>query len=352
LQHLSVEKRDLSLLDGDEDMERAVQKAINYEDDVIGTFKITRRPYELVREQRLIVGLDEVTAGFPDTLVVSESHAALIDFKFGAQSVTPSKDNLQAIAYTLAVFEKYPQVKTVDFHFYAPYQGWSPEEQRLKYVYQFRRDEVPKLELRVRTVIDRKHEAYKRAALDDWSYATPKHNVCLWCGRRGVCRKVAALVIQANEKYHDLEVPEEVKEYRLTRPEQVAVAWRFASQLDLIIKAIKKRCVDASVTEDLKPEGFIIVKQQKRSVKNVAAVLNIAEEHGLPREEALELLSVPITEFENALKAKAVKGAGAAKVRAFAAELAESGVTELGNPIYFLREVKTPAEKQQTTIDI
>lgn len=363
LQHKAAELRDLSILGGNEDMERAVQRAIDYRDNVAAEFKLSRTPVVIARETYLSVGTEMVTdgkgdiyvgvtGGFPDIEFIGEKHAVIIDDKFGRVPVTPAKDNLQGIPYVLGRFEKSPSLETIRMDFHAPYQGWDAEQQRLKFSYTFRRDEIPRLELRVRTVIARKHEAYKQLASGDWSMARPKHDLCLWCARKGTCPKVGALVATTVEKYQDLSVPDEVKEYRLTRLEQVAVAWRFASQMGPIIDAIKRRCVDVSVTEDLKPEGFTIVKQQKRAVQSVKAVLDVAESNGLNRDEAIELLSVPLGELEEALKAKAAPRQGTAKIRAFASELAECGATVLGKPFYFLREQKTPAEKQQNAIDV
>ena len=364
LQHKATETRDLSILEGNEEFESAVTKAIAYEDAVIAQFNLERIPHTVLREVQLVVGslepaIDEqggihkgITSGFPDTVVLGETRAAIVDFKFGRVPVTPAKDNVQGITYALGLFEESSKLNEVEVHFFAPHQNWSAEDQRKKYVYKFLRSDVPALELRVRTIIARKHVASEQVARNDWSSARPAHNNCLWCSRKGSCHKVAALIIQANEKYHDLEVPAEIKEYRLSRPDQVAAAYRFANQLESICKAVKQRCTDAAITEDMKPDGFIVVKMAKREVKSVKSVLEIAERHGLPVDTALELLTVPITEMEKAIKATAAKGLGAAKVRAFAAELAENGATVLGKPFYFLRESKCPAEKSDGILTI
>lgn len=387
LQHKATETRDLSILGGDEDMEAAVQRAIDYEEAVIDTFKLSRKPFQVVREKYLSVGTDivpvvkpwtpagedelvwnppavgaplrefvdffrGVTGGFPDLEIVAEKHAEIVDQKFGRVPVVATKDNLQAIAYVLGRFEKSPTVETITFHFFAAYQRWDRETQRLKYTYTFRRDEIPKLELRVRTVVARKKLAQTLVKQDDWSMATPKHDLCIWCALKGTCKKVGALVIQAHEKYADLTVPDEIKYYRLTRPEQLAWAYRFASQMEPVLKAMKARVVELSLLDDLKPDGFTIVKSAFRNVKNVGAFLKVAESHGIPLDKATEMLSVPLGSFEEAIKEAAPPRKGAARIRAFKEELAECGATEMGKPFYFLREAKTPAEKEAPAIDV
>ncbi len=353
LQHSAVERRDLSLLNGDESMEWAVQQAINYEDAILQRFKLDGRPFRVLREVLLSVGDDRVTEGYPDTVIVADTHAAILDWKFGKVAVTPTADNLQGIAYALGLLKKFPELKTVEVHFFAPYQKWSEQEQREKYVHCFHWDhEAVDQELRVRAVIARKHTAALRVQEGDWAMAQPKHDLCIWCARKGECPKVAALVVKANQKYADLEVPAEMKSYRLTSPEQVASAYKFANQLTPILEAIKKRCIDASLTEGLLPPNFILVKSQHRKVKSTQGFLNVAVERGLTPEEAVSFLSVSFKPFEDAIKAKASKGKGALALREFNSALEESGVTELGNVFYFLREAKTPAEKPVPAIDI
>lgn len=346
LLHKATETRDLGLLGGDQELEHGAGLAIAYEEAIIAQFKATGKPFTIVREVKLAVGSDAITAGFPDTLIVGETHAALLDWKFGAVPVPFTAINLQGMAYAEGAFEKYPGLLTVEVHFYAPYQKWSAEAQRKQYVFTFHRKDRAVRELRIRTVIARKHEAAQQLVRNNWDMAAPKHDLCLWCARKGVCPKVQALVIQAHSKYHDLEVPPAMKEWKISSPEAVAAAYKFANQLEPICAAIKKRCIEAAVIEDLKPENFIIVKSAHRRIKNVAAFLTVAEEHGVPLTEATEMLSVSFKPFEDYLKAHAAKGKGASKLRAFNATLEENGVTELGTSFYFLREVKTPAEVQ------
>lgn len=356
--HKAVETRDLTVLDGDEELELAAQKAIDYEDELLSKLRLSGTRFEVVREVYLSVGDESfggfkgITGGFPDTLLVAEKSAILIDHKFGRVPVTPTKDNLQGIAYSLGVFEKYPGVESVEVHFFAPRQGWTLDEQRKKYVHTFHRRDKDALELRVRTVVARKIVAQAAVARGDWSAARAKHDMCLWCSRKADCPAVAQIVAATVSKYHDLVVPEEVKEYRLDTPDKVAQAYRFANQLQTICEAVKKRCIDAAVQDGLLPEGFSVIKSSRREVVNPRRFLELAIDAGLTEEEAVNLINIPLTTFENAIKAKAPKGKGAPAVRAFAAALAENGATQQGKEFYFLREQKSPADKSDGVISI
>lgn len=350
LQHKATETRDLTLLDGDEEMEQAVRKAIAYEDEVIGSFHLAGEAPQILREVRLIVGDDEVTAGFVDLLVVGRRRAAIVDHKFGVVPVTPTKDNLQGIAYVLGALRQFSSVEEIEVHFFAPYQGWSAEEQRKKYVHTFFRREIPELELRIRAVIARKHLAYQKIEGGDWSLVSPKTDLCLWCARKADCPAIQSIIARAVSKHEDLVVPEETKEYRLDTPQRVAEAYRFANQLQTICESVKKRCVDAALTEGLLPEGFALVKSSRREVVDPRKVLEIAIDLGLSEPEAVALINIPITSFEKALKEKAAKGKGAAAVRIFGERLAESGATAEGKPFYFLRQARSPADTSDAIV--
>lgn len=350
LQHKATETRDLTLLDGDEEMEHAVQSAIEYEDAVLAPFRLAGEQPQILKEVRLIVGDDEVTAGFVDLLVVGRRRAAIVDHKFGAVPVTPTKENLQGISYTLGVFRMFPEIEEVEVHFFAPYQRWSAEDQRKKYVHTFFRRESADLELRVRAVIARKHLAYQKIKDGDWSLVSPKTDLCLWCKRKAECPRVQALIASAVSKHEDLVLPEETKEYRLDTPQRVADAYRFANQLQTICESVKKRCVDAALTEGLLPEGFNLIKSARREVTDPRKFLETAIDCGLSEPEAVALINIPITSFEKAIKEKAPKGKGAPAVRLFAEKLAESGATAEGKPFYFLRQARSPADLSDRSV--
>lgn len=345
------------MLHGDEDLISLVNKCIEYEDTVISRLKIGGR-VDIVREKYLAVGDDKVgqwvgvTGGYPDTLIMRGSEGVILDWKFGKVPVSPTKDNLQGIAYAAGAFYAYPELKTVEVHFFHPRQGWSSADQERLYVHTFHRHELPALELRIRVVITRKHAAQLAAKNGDWSQATPKHDLCVFCAKHAECPKVNALIVSGVSKYENLTVPSELVEYRLDSPTRVAQAHRFASQLKTICESVLKRCTDAAVTEGLKPDGYTIVKSARRQVLSVRKFVELALDYGLNENEAVELLSVPIGEFETLIKSRAAKGQGAAKLRAFKQALAETGVTQVGKPFYFLRAAKSPAEQADSVLEI
>lgn len=362
LQHKATETRDYTILENEAQVV-AVEKCIFYEDAVLAVYQQLELERGLTvcteAESYLAVGDDKVeeflgvTGGFPDKIIRNTEEADILDWKFGKVPVTPTKDNVQGISYALGAFQKWPSLKKVTVHFYAPYQGWSEEEHNSKYVHPFHRSEITALELRIRTIIAKKKIAQAAIAKDDWQYVRPCMDLCLWCTHKGACKPMHAVVLKPAEKHPDFVVPATVNHMELTRADQFKTAFRWANQLDPIVKAVKKRCCDAVLTEDLDlGDDMKVVRRVERKITSVQGVVDTAVEHGLTPEEITETLSVPITKIEDAIKKKAPKGQGAAAIRAFNTDLAERGITVPGTPVYFLQEVKSPADKKQQNIEI
>jgi hypothetical protein len=370
LQHKAAETRDLSLLDGNELWIKAVKECIAYEDKLIAS--LTRKdpfgkghPPQVLREVYLPVGDDiisdaegvqwfGITGGFPDVVIVGFGEAHIPDWKFGKIPVTPTKDNLQGIAYAVAAFRKFTDISRVTVHFFAPHQGWSEKDHGRLYVHTFSRSELPQMELRIRTVVARKRAAVK--ALEEkksWSAATPKTDLCIWCSRKGDCPKLHAVVIRGAEKHQDFIVPEVVNTYQLSRPDQYKQAFRWANAVELIAKAIKKRVADVALTEDMDFGGELkVVKRVDRKIKSVRELARVAKQFGITFRELLEIATVSITGIEKKIKERSEKGRGAERLRQFDAEAREAGAIEDGFPVYFVQEAKTPREKSERIIEL
>ena len=351
LQHKAAETRDLDILHGDEAMVAAVQKCIAYEDRIIGYFKSRGVDPIVTKEKYLAVGDDVVrdssgrewvgvTGGFPDVLIYSltlgEAHVP--DWKMGAVPVTPTKDNVQGIAYALGAFQLLgPRIKTVIVHFYAPYQGWTEQEQEDKYIHTFTREDIPRMELRIRTIIAQKKSpnAKPRAKVD----------LCIWCAKKGDCEANKAAIIPLEGKYEDLVCPDVVAPHKLALPSQFAAAMKFAGQVELWAKAVKARCRDVALTEGIDVPGFKLVGRADRKVESVKTFQEVALKNGMTPDQFLETLTPSLTAVEDFVKKAAEKGKGAAAIRQLTSDLEEAGATSKGKPYYFLKEIKTPNEQ-------
>lgn len=351
LQHKAAETRDLSILNGEEAMLDAVSKCIAYEDRIVAYFKSQNVNPIIEKEKYLSVGDDVVrdkdgkvwegiTGGFPDALIYSlqlgEAHVP--DWKFGVVPVTPTKDNVQGISYALGAFKLLgPRIKSVTVHFFAPYQGWTDEEQEEKYIHTFHRADIPAMELRIRTIIARKK--------DPNSKPCAKVDLCIWCEKKGSCEANKAAIIPLQGKYEDLVCPDIVAPHQLALPTQFAAALKFAGQVELWAKAVKARCRDVVLTEGIDVPGFKLVSRSDRKVESMASFQEVVLRNGVSPAELLETLTPSLGAVEDLVKAKAMKGGGAAAIRQLTSDLEEAGATTKGKPYYFLKEIKTPSEK-------
>lgn len=351
LQHLAAETRDLSILENEEQV-AAVEKVLSYEGNIVQYFRDVLKVEPVIsREKYLAVG-DEivrdkdgrewkgVTGGFPDEVIYSltAGEAHVPDWKFGRIPVEKTATNVQGWSYALGVFQLLgPRIKTVVVHFYAPYQGFTPEEQDEFYVCAFTRDDIPRMELRIRTIIARKK--------DQRSKATPKVDNCLWCAKKGSCVPLHNVAIQVSPKYPEFTVPAIVDPAQLRLPSQWADAIRFADQFTLWAKALKQRAADMVASEGFDVPGFVLRKKVNRTIESIGLFRSAAKKNGVSDDEFEACSTVSITAVEDAVKAKAPKGKGAAAVRQLASDLQELGATGFSKPSYYLQEAKTPAEK-------
>lgn len=359
LQHKACEAEDPSLCDSEEQQE-AVRKCLSYAQQVGAEKYASVAETIVLKEVYLSVGTEQsagfmgITGGFPDLVYLADTFADILDWKFGRVPVTATKDNLQGIAYALGLFEKYKSLQFITVHFFAPYQGWSDEEHRAKYVHTFARVDQGALELRLRTVVARKQAAVGRLdRTGAWGDAVPKNDLCIYCARKGDCKKLHALVLRSSEKHSDFVQPTELNPLALSKPEQVVMAFRWAGQVEKICAAVKDRCRKIVIEDNLDLGDEVkIVKRTERQLKNVQVLVEGARRHGVTLRELVPLFNIAFTKVEELVKGKAPKGKGAATIRSLQADWNENGATELGKPIYFLQEARSPKEKQANIIQI
>ena len=346
LQHKAAETRDLDLLHGDEAMLSAVQKCIDYENRVIAYFQSRGVEPLIDREIYLSVGDDAVqgwegvTGGYPDVVIYSLSlgEAHILDWKFGAVPVTPTKDNVQGHAYELGLRKRLgPRIGPITVHFFAPNQGWTEQEQEDKYIHTFYPEDAAARELRIRTIIARKKDPRSRPCA--------KVDLCIWCAKKGSCEANRAAIIPLEGKYEDLVCPDVVAPHLLSLPSQYSAALKFAGQVELWAKAVKARCRDVALTEGIDVPGFKLIQKADRTVESVKTFQEVVLKSGVTPDEFLETLTPSLGKVESLVKLKAPKGTGAAAIRQLTSDLEEAGATTKGRPIYFLREIKSPSDR-------
>ena len=313
-------------------------RAERYETVKGAGFIRTRRSYESVWEKWF-----GITGGFPDNVLMAGPLGIILDWKFGKELVTPTRENLQGKSYAAAAFEKWPRLQEIKVIFFHPHVEVDLEGntcQMPEYTHIFNRSDCEAIELELRTVIARKKLA-KETGFNGPVSATPKTSLCLWCAKKALCPANGRLMVLGASKHREIEVPDVFNPCELTKPEDYAKAYKFANAFELVAKAIKARCTEAALTENVVIPGFELTKRTERQLGAPSAVKAVLIEKGfITEQEYDDCANIPITKVEDRIKAKAAKGKGAARLREFEAELTDAGLLTRSDGYFYLREVK------------
>lgn len=282
------------------------------------------------------------TAGYLDLGIVSadETHAEIIDWKFGRNAVTNAEDNLQGISYMLGLKKIYPKLKTCRVLFFQPHI-----DHESSHIFDISIPEA--FHLRVRTVVARAVEAGKNPA--DFSMARATVGTCLFCSLVGLCPKVAELVIQVGKKYAPLVVPDDINTVTLEDPAQVSAGMKLAQVVHLWAESFRKNATQrATNDEEFLPEGYTLVRQQRLSIRSAKKVGDIAKRFVPPEhaEKIEALYDITLTPLDKLIELVAPRGQKEKTSGAFRQALIDEGAAEMGNPYSVLR-LSVDADKKK-----
>jgi hypothetical protein len=284
---------------------------------------------------------EATTAGYVDYCVLNydRTHAELLDWKFGRWPVEDADRNLQGIAYTLGLFRKYPSLKTVTFWFKQPLIKSLTHAT-------FYRSDIPRLYLRVQTVVARARKARELMKKNDWSMAVSYVPVCNFCKHIGDCPVVAKFALQVAKKFAPVEFPADIESHKILDPHQTTLAMKLATVVKIWADGFRGR-VTARVLEgrqDL-PEGYEIAQSNsRRTLASPEAFKQISLKYvDAPTLE--KAASYTFGDIEEAISTAAPRGKKQSTVAKFQQELIEKGAVKPGEPYTFL---KVKAEKKET----
>ncbi len=147
-------------------------------------------------------GLSHGTADF---LAIDGSRAVLADWKMGRIRVAHPSENAQVAAYSLGVFEAFPEVQELTATICQP---------RLQYLVShtfYREADFDALDLRIRTIIRRanRHGANR--------LCVPFHG-CKYCRKQPVCPALANKLLPLARQCSELEIPDVIQPANVTSP--------------------------------------------------------------------------------------------------------------------------------------
>jgi hypothetical protein len=273
------------------------------------------------------------TGGYLDLGIINaeETHAEIIDWKFGKNAVTNAEDNLQGICYMLGLKKIYPKLKTCRVLFFQP-----PIDHESEHTFDIT---VPdSYLLRVRTVVLRAVEAARNP--DDFSMARATLGTCLFCSLVGRCPRVAELAIQVGKKYAPLAVPEDINTVTLEDPVQVSVGMKLAQVVKLWAESFRKNATQKAINdEDFIPAGYVLVPGQRLNIKHAKKVGEIAKRFLPPehQDKVEALYDITLTPLDELIELVAPRGSKEKTQAAFRAALVDEGAAEMGKSYASLR---------------
>lgn len=277
-----------------------------------------------------VEGFVGTTGGYLDKALIDHTgqHAILMDWKFGAWQVEKADNNLQGIAYALGIFKAYPKVECVEFYFKQPHINSISHAV-------FARDDIPKLYLRVLTVVERAKSAREAG---DFSMALPTTPVCLFCKHLARCPAVAEKIISVARKFSPVEVDSlDLTPTKVHAPEEAASGLRLAGIVEAWAKAFKSLVTDRVLRGGPLPDGYELTSRSTREVINSERFREIVLAF-LSEEEYRSIVPTPaITTVEKIISDKSPRGQKSQNLAAFAAATEDSGAIQKKAPYAFLK---------------
>jgi hypothetical protein len=287
------------------------------------------------------------TAGYVDRALIAHDrkYAILLDWKFGMWVVEEADNNLQGISYALGLFKKYPTLEEIKFVFKQPHLDLLTE-------HTFKRADIPKLYLRVQTVVARAREAYYRVEKDDYSMATPMVPACNFCALIGKCPKVANFACNVGAKFHPLEIPSDISPTGIKsgadtvlglRLAQVMAVWAGAYKTQVTDRVIRQAGADGEL---IAPPGYVVQSRADREIADASKFKEVTLRF-LKQEELDPLATYTFGRIEEKIKDNAPRGSKTSTVEQYQTELTNSGAVKKGESYSFLRPVNVTKKKSE-----
>lgn len=286
-----------------------------------------------------VEGFLGTTGGYLDKAIISRcgTRAMLFDWKFGAWQVEKAENNLQGIAYSLGVFKAYPKVQQLVFYFKQPHIN------SLSHAV-FSRDDVPKLYLRVLTVVAR---ARKARELKDFSTASVTIPGCLFCANIAVCPVVTDFACKVGSKFHPIdEVIDDITPTKVHDAGNSAAGMRLASLVTTWAQAFRSLTTDRVLRGAAPvPDGYSIAQGAgKRKIVDNTKFKTTALQY--ISEEIYNASTEPqLGKIEKAIKDSAPRGQKDTTIEQFKAALVEVGAVEKGRPYPYLKAKSSEDEE-------
>lgn len=336
--HEALEVRDPSALQSEEEIEiydQLLKDEVEVFDYVFGDLG----GVEINREMRLHLELDTNTPTFGTCDIVAimalTGVALVADYKTGISPIDPPRDNWQAKAYTLGVFQTYPNVKIIHFAFLVPRNGGVITGT-------FRRDEMQNLRNEISDVVRAAEQTRPKWAdgsidLDDLG---PSHN-CRFCRHEDHCPALGAVSVEIAQRAKPGMLPVgPIRASEVEDPAVMAQLYLVARIVEEWADAIKFKALSMVLAGTELPGLRLKSMGTPLVVEDNVNLANLAKRFGMTEEELIESATLSLNKLGEVLGGKAQRGHKAKTIEAFREEAVSLGVVAEGKTKYTLTQTK------------
>jgi len=340
--HLALETGDWSALS---DWESSLAEYTQRVEDLIFT-NLGFDDFKDYKEIRLIIKLlGEETFGTCDRFSIQGTEAIQIDYKTGRHAVEEPAVNLQAKAYALGAFQKFPEIDTIHFYLIC-----CQRDEILSHT--FSRDDMQDILVEISAVIatgKKFRHNFEAATIEDLN---PTPYTCEYCAHAGHCPALASMLAGVAKRFHGggevLNIPEIVSGACVSDPEIMSQLLILAPIAEEAIKEWKAKAREMIFEEGIEIPGFEVkTRKGRRAITCPKAAWGILRESISPDEEgaALEgffegIKSYPITGYEKLVASFAKTGKKKALVAEVVSELESEDFISHGDDVNYISRIK------------
>ena len=256
----------------------------------------------------------ESTFGTCDRLFMSGDKAVAADYKTGRGSVDDAQVNWQAKAYTLGVFQTYPEIDQLDFYFIIP------QRDEISHA-TFHRKQMPELADAIEQILKNAAKAHAcwdsgKAPLELLKADTL---ICRYCANAGnattpaKCPKILGIAVEVAKRYSpelDIKLPETTHASDNDDPEVISQMLKLIPILEKWADGTKHKAKVMAVTQGIQiPDFEIKTRTGTRTITDPLMAWKGVESLGVDLEEFLKAVgSVSVSAFEKMVGEKAKRG--------------------------------------------
>lgn len=262
-----------------------------------------------------------LTRGTADFVAVAGKKALLMDWKFGRGAVEPASTNAQGCAYSLGVFEKFPEVETVDLHFVQP---------RAEVIssHTYSRADVPLMRLRIETII-------RRANAKNREENPGAH--CIYCRKQATCAALRRVALPLASRYAGFAIPQELHASNITDPRLMAQCVECAKVLKDWCESVNFQAIDMAANGVEIPGFRLATRRGRRSIGDALAAYGAVQGELTP-EAFIECCgSVSLDALTEKISALAPRGEKQKSKDDVISRLTEEGIISTGAPVRYLK---------------